>query len=75
MPITRATRLFIEEHKLRSARYVTRKEFDAMCKQKVFVCGPAIDTFGDGYGEPYNPVRQAFGGLENGECVFTDVRQ
>lgn len=31
-----------------------------------------IDSFGDGYGEPYNPIRTVWG-WKNGELVWSEV--
>lgn len=64
--------LFMRENKCKSHRFIEKKEFDDLCKQKVFITGPAIETFGDGYGEPYNPIRQIFGKLPDGTCLITE---
>lgn len=37
------------------------------------ITDPVIETFGDGYGEPYNPNRKAFGTLD-GKKVWAWVR-
>ena len=42
-------------------RRVKKSEFDALFKNGAFSDGPYTEGFGDGYGEPYNPRRQAFG--------------
>lgn len=43
--------------------------FDALARAKEFVDGPWIETFGDGYGEPYNPDRVVYGRLKDGREV------
>ena len=35
-----------------------------------FFLQPMQDTFGDGYGEPYNPNRKAWGVLKDGRGVW-----
>lgn len=50
-----------------------KKEFDKLAREKMFESGPLVDTFGDGYGEPYNPYRQAFGILNDGKGVFCEL--
>jgi hypothetical protein len=49
---------------------LSQKEFDEHAKEKNFEEGPLIETFGDGYGEPYNPNRLVFGTLKGGEKVY-----
>lgn len=44
---------------------VPKEEFDKLCRQRAFSSGPYRDTFGDGYGEPYNPNRFVFGTLKD----------
>lgn len=48
---------------------LTREDFDALALRKLFADGPWKDTFGDGYGEPYNPNRWLFGTLKDGRRV------
>jgi hypothetical protein len=64
---------FFAEHKIRSPVLVTRAEFDKMVSKKQFVDGPFRETFGDGYGESYNPDRQAFGKLKDGRGVYCEL--
>jgi hypothetical protein len=40
---------------------IARQEFDRLLDAEEFTDGPFSETFGSGYGEPYNPRRQAFG--------------
>jgi hypothetical protein len=40
---------------------IARQKFDKMVDAEEFTDGPFCETFGSGYGEPYNPRRQAFG--------------
>jgi len=51
-----------------------RAEFDQLVDDG-FVDGPFRDTFGDGYGEPYNPHRQAFGMLKDGRGVYCELNK
>jgi hypothetical protein len=53
---------------------IKKSEFDELVKNKQFSDGPYLDTFGDGYGEPYNPNRHAWGKLKNGKEVWAYVR-
>ena len=52
---------------------LTKEEFDGHAKSKDFEDGPYKDSFGDGYGEPYNPHRQAFGRLKDGRAVYCEL--
>ena len=49
---------------------VLRKQFDDWCKADEFQYGPMKETFGDGYGEPYNPHRMVYGTLKDGRKVY-----
>jgi hypothetical protein len=55
------------------AELLEKEEFDSSYRKKMFVEGPFRDSFGDGYGEPYNPNRQAFGRLKNGKVVYCEL--
>lgn len=57
----------------RKAVQLPKAEFDRLAKAVGFIEGPFRDTFGDGYGEPYNPNRQAFGRLRDGRLVFAEL--
>lgn len=59
----------------KTAVFVPKAEFDTLCDTKAFVDGPYMDTFGDGYGEPYNPYRQAWGVREDKTVVFTELHE
>lgn len=48
---------------------VTKELFDDYTTSRAFMCGPLLDTFGDGPGEPYVPYRQAFGILKDGRKI------
>lgn len=50
------------------------EEFNNFCKTDQFGDGPFKDSFGDGYGEPYNPDRQVFGTLKDGRVVYADLK-
>jgi len=52
---------------------VTREEFDSYLGNNDFLEGPFKDSFGDGYGEPYNPDRQAFGKLKSDLVVYCEL--
>ena len=52
---------------------LSKAEFDAHHDAKTFIYGPFRETFGDGYGECYNPKRQAFGVLKNGDVVYCEL--
>ena len=54
-------------------KLVTKENFDIYARDNVFFDGPHIDSFGDDYGEPYNPWRQAFGKLNTGEIVYCEA--
>lgn len=49
---------------------VKQSDFDAWARGKDFTEGPFVSTFGDRYGEPYNPCRQAWGLLQDGRVVW-----
>jgi len=51
---------------------LTRVAFDELVRNGQFEMGPFMDTFGDGYGEPYNPRRQLYGKLKDGRFVFAE---
>jgi len=55
------------------ATLVTKEEFDAHLNKENFVEGPFKDDFGDGWNEPYNPNRQAFGTLKTGVIVYCEL--
>jgi hypothetical protein len=57
------------------ARLVLKITFDSFCRSKCFFDGPYTERFGDGYGKPYNPNRQAFGTLNSGEVVYCEMSQ
>ena len=54
-------------------KLLKKKQFDKLARKKQFKSGPMVDTFGDAYGEPYNPYRQAFGILKDGKGVFCEL--
>ena len=55
----------------KNERFIPKDEFDVMARDGLFDDGPYIDTFGDGYGQPYRPRRQVFGKLKTGEFVYS----
>jgi len=52
---------------------LTKEEFDKHCKEGDFSGGPFRCNFGDDYGEPYNPYRQAYGILKTREAVYCEL--
>jgi len=52
---------------------ISKEEFDKLTKEKQFRDGPYRETFGEGYGEPYNPFKQAYGQLNNENYVFCEL--
>ncbi len=57
------------------AELLEKEEFDTHYKGGDFMEGPYRETFGDGYGEPYNPNRQAFGKLKKGNIVYCELSE
>jgi hypothetical protein len=57
------------------ATLIKKEEFDLFYKNKEFSDGPFKESFGDGYGEPYNPDRQAFGKLKSGLVVYCELSE
>ena len=55
------------------ATLITKKEFDDHYNKRKFLEGPFKDNFGDDYGEPYNPNRQAFGKLDSGLVIYCEL--
>lgn len=53
---------------------LSKAELDKLLDAGEFVDGPFLSTFGNGYGEPYNPNRQAGGTLKDGRIVWAWVR-
>ena len=53
---------------------IAKAEFDALMDSKQFASQPILNTFGDGYGEPYRPNRQAGGTLKDGRVVWAWVK-
>ena len=53
--------------------FLIPEEFDKLIEDEAFKDGPWADSFGDGYGQPYYPHRQAFGLLKDGRLVFTET--
>lgn len=55
------------------ATLVKKEDFDFRTKRNLCSDGPYMDRFGDSYGEPYNPERQAFGKLRNGKIIYCEL--
>lgn len=64
---------FVRSHADLKLECLSRKDFDALFDAKAFKEGPFAESFGSGYGEPYNPHRQAFGTTNDGRCVFCEL--
>ena len=65
---------FLRENEITVTTFLPKAEFDKLARAKKFVVGPFLESFGDGYGEPYNPDRQIFGKLEDNTCAFTTTK-
>lgn len=52
---------------------VSKAAFDAAYDEGHFADPPRMEAFGDGYGEPYRPNRQAWGQLLDGSWVWAWV--
>lgn len=52
---------------------IAKDDFDRLAGDEQFEVGPYIDTWGDGYGQPYYPWRQAFGKLRDGRGVYAET--
>lgn len=64
---------FVLDHDAsKTAAELSRAEFDALIDRKQFAVGPYFESFGDGYGHPYNPDRQIFGKLKDGRVVYAE---
>ena len=59
-----------DAEKRRSDRRLPIGEFDDLARAGGFEEGPFVSNFGDGYGEPYMPVRIVCGTLKGGEEVW-----
>ena len=57
----------------RADKWLLKIDFDALAGNGGFVDGPFRETFGDAYGDYYNPNRQAFGTLTDGRKVFCEL--
>lgn len=62
----------MDKHGVTSIEWVPKKVFDEHFKNNDFIEQPATDAFGDGYGDPYNPWRQAYGTLKNGKSIYCE---
>ncbi len=48
---------------------IAKTDFDSLAREKEFAEGPFMESFGDGYGDPYNPNRTIFGTLKDDRKV------
>jgi len=65
-----------QEYVLRNggkAELLERVDFDNLVDEGLFTDGPFADGFGAGHGEPYYPWTQAYGTLNTGKVVFTEL--
>lgn len=53
---------------------LSKAQFDALYEASDFEDGPHVSTYAGGYGEPYNPNREAWGTLKDGRKVWAYVR-
>lgn len=53
--------------------HISKAAFDALHAAGEFAVGPFKSSFGDGYGEPYNPYRQAAGITTDRRLVFCEL--
>jgi len=65
-------RNYVQENRGK-AELLEKEEFDSYYKKKEFIDGPFKKRFGDDYGEPYNPNRQAFGRIKSGIVVYCEL--
>ncbi len=49
------------------------REFDLLANDEDWEDGPYRSSFGDGYGEPYNPNREVWGILQGGRRVQSNT--
>ena len=61
----------LAESTIMRGRRVEFAEFDNLCEQGK-ISDPLISSFGDGYGEPYNPHRLVYDYRDN-ELVWTET--
>lgn len=64
---------FLRKNGKRRTFLLTKGTFDRLAKENSFSDGPYSESFGDSYGQPYNPKRQAFGTLKNGKLVYCEL--
>lgn len=69
----RQAAFYFGNHQTPTTTEMTREEFNKLVEDG-FKDGPWMETFGDGYGEPYNPHRQAYGVTKDGRGVYAQVR-
>jgi len=65
--------LYFIEKNIKKPILLTKEEFDNYFYDSCFSDGPHRESFGTGYGEPYNPWTQAFGILKDGRGVFCEL--
>ena len=58
---------------LAKLEWIPKEQFDKMAEAGEFEVGPFKESFGDGYGDPYNPNRQLFGRLNDGRLVYAET--
>lgn len=65
--------VFFKQRKISEPLELSKEEFDRLSRDYNFAEGPFKESFGDGYGEPYNPWRQAFGITEDNRGVYCEL--
>jgi hypothetical protein len=54
--------------------YIPIDEFNDMARQpELWSDGPYVETFGSGYGDPYNPHREVRGILKTGRAIRSEL--
>ena len=66
---------WLAERKATDAACLPRRLFDTFVRSGAFSQGPLTGTFGQGYGEPCCPDRQAWGQLKDGRYVFCNLNE
>ena len=69
-----AARMYFACEGVETFKCISAEDFDAAFKANRFNGEPKLDSFGDRYGEPYNPNRAAYGVLKDGTGVWAWVR-
>jgi len=55
------------------AYLVTRERFNDFLENDMFIDGPYVEFFGDIWGDPFNPFKQAYGTLNIDAIVYCEL--